>query len=677
MSAKTDTIVRNLLESIKNVGTEKTSAFDSVATVRRIEGNTAWVHFEGGAEETPAKLTINAKIGDQVQVRVSNGVAFLVGNGTAPPTDDTAAILAQNAANQAVESANIAFRAASTAVEDAATANEAANTALGAATQAQNAADQAIEDAATASSAASAAQTSANQAILDAATAQASASAAQTAASNAQTSANTANAAANNALTQLSVVEDVVGTLNWISQHGTYAASTDTEVVPGKYYFTRSGSGTEADPYVYTVVVNPTGNPSTNNYYELDSIDEAVSNYISTHLALTDEGLWVLKDNVGYKVLITNDSFEVYDSLGEKVADFGEVVDIGTDLIGRLRLSSSAIEMIESHEFPILDIHKTGIVVQREMFDYAENEVCTFSRQAITGDTFDVWVANTAKTSSVREQFTVGNSETKSSPSSRYYGTLTYDADARTVTYVTSDSSQDMHLYYIKYITPIDEVYYSLGSRYGSGVAEIGSRSVVIGDWNMASGESSVAIGANCRSAGSYSFAIGNQANATGSNSYAIGHGAGAFGNSSYALGDGVTASGDHSIAEGQNTIAQGDYSRSDGYNSQSRGDFSYAGGYENYAYGDYSYARGCGNNADGDYQTVIGKYNGPYDVQNDDVAFVIGNGEATNKRSNAFLVMFDGNMEVELDTSAASGSVDGDLYAAITALGWENEVIV
>lgn len=628
MSAKTDTIVRNLLESIKNVGTEKTSAFDSVATVRRIEGNTAWVHFEGGAEETPAKLTINAKIGDQVQVRVSNGVAFLVGNGTAPPTDDSAAIIAQNAANQAIDSANVAFRAASAAVEDAAIANEAA-------TQAQNAATQA------------------------------------------QTSANTANNAANSALTHLSTIEDVVGTLNWISQHGTYAASTDTEVVPGKYYFTRTGSGTEADPYVYTIVTNPTGNPSTNNYYELDSIDEAVSNYISTHLALTDEGLWVIKDNVGYKVLITNDSFEVYNSLGEKVADFGEVVDIGTDLIGRLRLSSSAIEMIESHDFPILDIHKTGIVVQREMFDYAENEVCTFSRQAITGDTFDVWVANTAKTSSVREQFTVGNSETKSSPSSRYYGSLTYDADARTVSYETSDSSQDMHLYYIKYITPIDEAYYSLGSRYGSGVTEIGSRSVVIGDWNMASGESSVAIGANCRSAGSYSFAIGNQADAMGTNSYAIGYKAKAFGIGSCAIGYDVGASGDHSIAEGQNTIAQGDYSRSDGYNSQSRGDFSYAGGYENYAYGDYSYARGCGNNAYGDYQTVIGKYNGPYDVQDDDVAFVIGNGEATNKRSNAFLVMFDGNMELALDTSAASGSVDGDLYAAITALGWENEVIV
>jgi hypothetical protein len=30
----------------------------------------------------------------------------------------------------------------------------------------------------------------------------------------------------------------------------------------------------------------------------------------------------------------------------------------------------------------------------------------------------------------------------------------------------------------------------------------------------------------------------------------------------------------------------------------------------------------------------------------------------------------------VDLNTSAASGTTDGDLYRAITALGWQNDVI-
>ena len=30
----------------------------------------------------------------------------------------------------------------------------------------------------------------------------------------------------------------------------------------------------------------------------------------------------------------------------------------------------------------------------------------------------------------------------------------------------------------------------------------------------------------------------------------------------------------------------------------------------------------------------------------------------------------------IDIDTSAASGTTDGDLYAAIVALGWESDVI-
>ena len=42
-----------------------------------------------------------------------------------------------------------------------------------------------------------------------------------------------------------------------------YKASTDTTVVSGKNYYTKSGD-------VYTKVANPTGNPSTSSYYEED-----------------------------------------------------------------------------------------------------------------------------------------------------------------------------------------------------------------------------------------------------------------------------------------------------------------------------------------------------------------------------------------------------------------------
>lgn len=71
----------------------KTSPYDTSAEVLRVDNETgkAWIKIAGGVAETPADLTINAKSGDIVQVRVSGGNAFLVGNASAPPTDDTKA----------------------------------------------------------------------------------------------------------------------------------------------------------------------------------------------------------------------------------------------------------------------------------------------------------------------------------------------------------------------------------------------------------------------------------------------------------------------------------------------------------------------------------------------------------------------------------------------------------
>ena len=98
---------------------DKTSSYDSTATVTRIEGGTAWVHIPGGVSETPASMTIDAKPGDTVQVRVSGGRAFLVGNSTAPPTDDTKANKAKTAADEAKNTASKAKETADGAKDSA------------------------------------------------------------------------------------------------------------------------------------------------------------------------------------------------------------------------------------------------------------------------------------------------------------------------------------------------------------------------------------------------------------------------------------------------------------------------------------------------------------------------------------------------------------------------------
>lgn len=96
-----DKAIKDLIQAFKDFNKSATSPYDTQAEVRRVEGDTVWVHIPGGIDETPVKMTINAKAGDVVQVRVSNGEAFLVGNGTAPPTDDVVANEAKSIANSA------------------------------------------------------------------------------------------------------------------------------------------------------------------------------------------------------------------------------------------------------------------------------------------------------------------------------------------------------------------------------------------------------------------------------------------------------------------------------------------------------------------------------------------------------------------------------------------------
>lgn len=82
----------------------KTKAYDTVAKVLRVDEKTAYVHIDGGADETPAQMAINCKTGDSVKIRVSGGKAWLTGNLTSPPTDDTAANEASKTATKVKKS---------------------------------------------------------------------------------------------------------------------------------------------------------------------------------------------------------------------------------------------------------------------------------------------------------------------------------------------------------------------------------------------------------------------------------------------------------------------------------------------------------------------------------------------------------------------------------------------
>ena len=293
--------LNDALRMAKALNDDSGQTYNSIyATVGRIDSDgTIWVRFTGSNTETPVEGSFaSVAIGEIVEVVVEGGRAKIKGNYSNP--------------SASISYANRINDNAIQAVNDASAANTAA-------TAAQDSADAAAASAASAVSSAETAAGAAEQAVSDAADAKA-------AAESAQDSAGEAFDSAQSALAQLGFIEDVVGVLNWISEHATYVQTTDTEVEPGKFYFSKSGD-------IYSFVVNPTGNPAQQGWYEVDDIDDTVSNYVASHLVLTNSGLYVISDSSKYRVLLASDGMKVYDPSGNLVSTFGESIEFSSSRV--------------------------------------------------------------------------------------------------------------------------------------------------------------------------------------------------------------------------------------------------------------------------------------------------------------------------------------------------------
>ena len=101
----TNALARKLLDAILKRLDKRTEGYDTEAEVVREQNGTLYVHIPGGVKETPVRKTIDAEVGDKVQVRVSGGKAWLTGNRTEPPTGDRRARAALQEAEKVLEKA--------------------------------------------------------------------------------------------------------------------------------------------------------------------------------------------------------------------------------------------------------------------------------------------------------------------------------------------------------------------------------------------------------------------------------------------------------------------------------------------------------------------------------------------------------------------------------------------
>lgn len=77
--------VRELFEMLTK---KEKSGSDYTGRVTRVENGIAYVQFDGSdIPDTPVTMSIGAKAGDEVRIRVADGRAWITGNDTAPPAE--------------------------------------------------------------------------------------------------------------------------------------------------------------------------------------------------------------------------------------------------------------------------------------------------------------------------------------------------------------------------------------------------------------------------------------------------------------------------------------------------------------------------------------------------------------------------------------------------------------
>ena len=253
----------------------------------------------------------------------------------------------------------------------------------------------------------------------------------------------------------------------------------------------------------------------------------------------------------------------------------------------------------------------------------------------------------------------------------------------------------------------------SNGISMGNATA-FGESSFAAGDTTKAIGKASLAFGLKVEAQGNYSFAAGNNNLARGTGAAALGLNTKAFGDYSFALGDGAAANGYSSIAIGNFAFtSEGGYGAIALGTSRAESPFSLAAGINNWASSgsDGAALFGSGNRAFSAAAFVVGQENfaysfgetviGQYSVEDPngtpfvsnvptDRIFTIGNGANSSERSNALVMLkngdtdMTGNLDVKKRINIGNDDAEaevGDIrynqntrdFEGFTNLGWKS----
>ncbi len=201
-------------------------------------------------------------------------------------------------------------------------------------------------------------------------------------------------------------------------------------------------------------------------------------------------------------------------------------------------------------------------------------------------------------------------------------------------------------------------------------IDNIGDYSFASGFYTTASGPRSSAMGASSTASGNNSTAMGYNTTASGFAATALGQGTTASGTSSTAMGGSTLATGNYSTAMGSNSIATGNRSTAMGEQTSAGGDYSTTMGYAANAAANYSMAFGESVTANSLNSTSIGRFNDPILASANNTwvptepLLIVGNGTSAAAKSNAMVILKNGNVGIGNQSPAEKLVVTGNVKA-------------
>lgn len=319
-----------------------------------------------------------------------------------------------------------------------------------------------------------------------------------TSAQQALASAQSASEYASRALGNLSTVQSVAETLTWITQHGTMTLTTDVALDPTHVYFVLDAQGDyTVGGNTYAIVTEPNVD-DIGTYYVL-SIDESLNNYVGTHLAVDSEGLWLIPEANGNKVLIATGSGSTYTIAGTYI--MGKVNNTDVTLA---KFTQSGLSITTNDGLNDVEIANLG---------YGEG---TYSGGTTGAPYYTLGQRKTAL-------YQYSSTQTYHRGDMCIYNGKTYVCVTSSTTGSWSSSAWD---YYIGSFSTA-EGYSTIACRQSAHAEGYGTSA--IGAFSHAEGESTTAIGAGSHAEGRlttarvYSHAEGEFTNADGSAAHAEG----------------------------------------------------------------------------------------------------------------------------------------------------------